>query len=176
MKKYEQEIRELLEKIEKDNFVGDGKDGKRPENANPNENRYRNAPPPRPIRPKQKNTARVGNWMNTHGVYRAGMYMIIGYSVVIAGLTFREFSGGNTSSLFWLVQLIVGIGGLLFLAPAVIRFFTGRSVDNQPKMWRGEFVNDEPAFTWQKVKGWFGGNRNNRGGGGGGYNNNNRFR
>jgi hypothetical protein len=165
MKKYEKEIRDLLEKIEKESFIPET-----PKSDRPSDSRSRTSPPPppRPIRPKQSNTARVGKWMNDHGVYRSGMYMMIGYFLVIGALVINtEFIRG-AGSLYWLVQAMAALGGILFIAPVVTRFFTGRSMDTQPKMWRGEFINDEPAFTWQKVKQWFSGNRNNRGGGYGG--------
>lgn len=168
MKKYEQEIRELLEKMDRESFVADATKTDRP----PNENKYRTTgtvpPAPRPIRPKQSNPARVGKWMTDHKIYRSGIYMIVGFCLVIAGMVLRSEILRDNSSLFWLVQLIVAVGVLIFLAPTVLRFFTGRDVDAAPKTWRGDMVvNDEPIFTWQKVKGWFGGGKNNRRGGGG---------
>lgn len=165
MKKYEQEIRELLEKMDRESFVQENPAGERERDA-----RRKAAgvvpPAPRPLRPKQSAGQRFSGWLADHNINRGFAWMLGGYAVAIVGMIlWGEVI--RTNSQFWIVQVLLAVGGLMFLAPVVFRFFTGQDISNGPKVWRGEVVNDEPIFTWRKLKQLLGGGRNKGRGNGG---------
>ncbi len=159
MKKYEREIRDLLDKM--DTFV--------PETPTPDKERSRDREPEReprkrsvgvmppqpiPIRPRRSASSRFGQWLADHQVSIALRYMLGGVGLVIAALIIAQ----NFKDLLWLSQLLGAVGGLLFLAPVLIRFFKGKDLDEGPQHWRGETVGNE-HFSWSSMKKWFGGRR-----------------
>lgn len=166
MKKYEQEIRELLEKMDRESFVQENPTGER--ERDPRRKVVGVVPPaPRPLRPKQTIRQRFTHWLADHNINRGLAWMLGGYAVAISGMVLAGEVLRNNASFFWIVQVLLAIGGLMFLTPVAVRFFTGQDINNNAKTWRGEVVNDEPIFTWSKVKQWFSSGRNNNGRGGG---------
>ncbi|HEX2911136.1 MAG TPA: hypothetical protein VH186_10040 [Chloroflexia bacterium] len=165
MKKYEREIRELLEKME--SFVPENPTGEKErvrdrEPERERESRKRSVgvmpPQPIPIRPRRSNTSNFSAWLNEHHVSVSLRWMLAGLGLVIVAMIIAENFGG----LLWLAQLVGAIGGIVFLSPVLIRFFKGRDLDDGQQYWRGQAVGSD-GFSWTNVKSWFRGRgRGNR--------------
>jgi hypothetical protein len=158
MKKFEKEIRDLLDNL--DNFVPDGpppdKERAREREREP-EREVRKTrpvgvmPQPVPIRPKRTTSGRLNAWLTEHHIGRGLRWMLGGLLVVCAAMVIGQLSNG---SLLWLAQIVGAIGGLMFLAPLFSRFFKGKEMDEGPQYWRGQAVEND-SFSWGSVKGWF---------------------
>ena len=155
MKKYEREIRELLDKM--DTFV--------PENPTPEKERNREREPereprkrpvgvmpPQPIPIRSKRPAPTGfrQWLLDHKI-GPSMQMILGglLLVVLALIVWQQ------THIDWLAQLLGTLGGLVFLGPVLVRFFGGKYMDEDGQYWRGQQVG-EGGFNWAMMRGWFG--------------------
>ncbi len=161
MKKYEREIRELLDKL--DTFV--------PENPTPDKERSRERereperetrkrpvgvmpPQPVPIRPRLSPYTRFRRWLETSRVSVSLQFMVGGLLILALALMVLEFGGG---SMLWLAQLIGAIGGLVFLWPIGARFFTGQDLDEHTQdNWRGQPTGGKRGFKFSR---WFRGNK-----------------
>jgi hypothetical protein len=164
MKKYEREIRDLLEKME--NFV--------PENPTPEKERPREREPERevrrqrpvgvmppqpiPIRPRRSFLTRVGQWLDTHHVGLALRLMLVGLAFVITGLIILDNFGPGWA---WLAQGLAALGGLIFLTPVLVRFFRGRDIESGSQYWRDQVVESD-SFSWNSLRNWFGGKNKQR--------------
>jgi hypothetical protein len=164
MKKYEREIRDLLEKME--NFV--------PENPTPEKERPREREPERevrrqrpvgvmppqpiPIRPRRSFFSRFGEWLDAHHVGLSLRLMLGGLGLVIIALIVRQNFGASWT---WPAQILAAVGGIVFLMPVLVRFFRGKDIDNGPQYWRGQVVESE-HFSWNSLRNWLGGKRNRR--------------
>ncbi len=166
MKKYEREIRDLLDKL--DTFV--------PESPAPDKERNRDREPEReprkrsvgvmpaqpiPIRPRRSRMSGFSQWLTEHKVNSSLRLMLTGLGLVILALIIHE--NVRLQSLTWMVQLLGAIGGLVFLSPVLIRFFRGTSLDSDANQyWRGQSVESE-HFSWSSLKNWFGSRRGSKG-------------
>ncbi len=167
MKKYEREIRDLLESM--DSFVPDGpaQEKERTREREPEREVRRTRPvgvmPPQPIpiRPRRSFFARLGQWLTEHHVGLSLRLMLSGLGLVIIALIIRQNFG---NSVVWLAQIIGAVGALVFIAPVLVRFFKGRDLDNSndPQYWRGQAVESE-HFSWGSLKKWLGGGNRRKG-------------
>ncbi len=165
MKKYEREIRELLDKL--DTFVPDSPatEKERPKEREPEREVRRPRPvgvmPPQPIpiRPRRSMMSRIGTWLTEHQIGMSLRLMLGGLGLVIVALIIRQYTG---SSLNWLSQLLAAAGAIVFLTPVLMRFFRGKSLDgDSTAYWRGQSVESE-HFSWGSFRKWIGGNKRNR--------------
>ena len=155
MKKYEQEIRELLDKLE--NFVPETPATER--EREPKKKVVGVMPPaPKPIPLRLSPTARFSRWLRQRNISMGWVFIIFSFSCVIAGLIIHQM----LPSLNVLAQILAIVGAVSYLVPVLLRFFTGRDVNSDPKYWRGQMLEDEPVFNWSKVRQWLGGNKRNR--------------
>lgn len=159
MKKYEREIRELLEKM--DAFV--------PDSPTPEKERIREREPERereprrpvisvmptqqpiPIRPRRTAVQRLMKWFTDHQVNKGLQIMLAGLVLVILALIIRQ----NIPDAKWVAQIIGAIGGIIFAGPVILRFLRGKDLDDGPKMWRGQQTETED-FSWSGLRRWFG--------------------
>jgi hypothetical protein len=158
MKKYEKEIREILEKM--DSFVPEAppqeKEREREPKKKPTNIGILHPVPPRPIRAKQSFGTRFRNWLRTNNITGSLAYLVGGFALMIAGLIILENFRGITI----VAQLLVLAGFICYIAPIFIRFFGGDpDRGSSPKYWRGMEVEHESVFTWKKFKGLFTGKR-----------------
>jgi len=159
MKKYEREIREILEKM--DTFVPESPpaDKERSRDREPErEPRKRPVgvmpPQPIPIRPRRSALSRFNQWLAAHHVSLSFRLMLGGLGLVIVALVVNEYLPNMT----WLAQLIGAIGAFVFVSPVLMRFFRGRDVDSGPQFWRGQAVESD-HFSWESLRNWLGGRR-----------------
>ncbi|MBN9391387.1 MAG: hypothetical protein J0I20_25375 [Chloroflexi bacterium] len=159
MKKYEREIREILEKM--DTFVPDSPPAEKERNRDrepEREPRKRSVgvmpPQPVPIRPRRSATYRFNQWLTSHHIGFSFRLMLAGLGLVIVALIINEYLPGMP----WLAQLIGAIGAFVFVSPVLIRFFRGRDLDNDQKYWRGQVVESD-SFSWSSLRNWLGGRR-----------------
>lgn len=157
MKKYEREIRDLLENL--DSFVPDGPppEKERPREREPEREVRRTRPvgvmpQPVPIRPRRSLGGRINEWLTEHHVGAGLRWMLAGIGLlVVAMIIWQNFPG-----IGWVAQIIGALGGLVFLSPLLVRFFAGKDLDNDNQSyWRGQAVSDD-KFNWNSVKSWFG--------------------
>lgn len=165
MKKYEREIRDLLEQL--DTFVPDNPapDKERSRDREPErEPRKRSVgvmppQPPIPIRSRRSTTSRFSQWL-TNAKVSAGLRMMLGgLFLVILALVIAQ----NFRDLTPIAQIIGAIGGMVFLMPVLFRFFRGKEMDSGPDYWRGQEVQSE-SFSWSSLRTWWRGRGNRRGG------------
>ena len=162
MKKYEREIREILEKM--DSFVNESPSQERDRELKrkPTNIGVMSQTTPRPIFPKMRASDRLKKWMREHSITGNLSYMLLGFIFMISGLMVLDLLGGAVFT--FLAQVLVLIGFGLYVAPVFIRFFGGgKRPFNGSQIWRGEIVQDEPVFTWKKLKGWITGSRKGKG-------------
>jgi hypothetical protein len=159
MKKYEREIREILEKM--DTFVPESPpaDKERSRDREPErEPRKRPVgvmpPQPIPIRPRRSALSRFNQWLAAHHVSLSFRLMLSGLGLVIVALVVNEYLPNMT----WLAQLIGALGAFVFVSPVLMRFFRGRDVDSGPQIWRGQAVESD-HFSWESLRNWLGGRR-----------------
>lgn len=160
MKKYEREIRELLDKM--DVFVPEnpGQEKDRSRDKEPErEPRKRSVgvmPQPTPIRPRRSAASRFGQWLTDNHVNTSMRLMLGGLGLVIIAFVILQLLG---SPWLWLAQLLGALGGFLFVSPVLLRFFGGKDVDSGPQYWRGQAVEND-SFSWRSFRNWLGGRRN----------------
>jgi hypothetical protein len=160
MKKYEREIREILEKM--DTFVPETPpaEKERSRDREPErEPRKRPVgvmpPQPIPIRPRHSAFSRFNQWLAAHNVSFSFRLMLAGLGLVIAALIVHEY----LPAMSWLAQLLGALGALVFLSPVLFRFFRGRDLDSSgTDYWRGQPV-DSTNFSWNSLRSWVGGRR-----------------
>jgi hypothetical protein len=156
MKKHEREIRELLEKM--DSFLPDSPPVERTEREREPKKKVVGVmpPAPRPIPIRKKPSARFGSWLRAHKISTALACVILAFALAVTGLII----GSNFRSV-WLAQAFIAAGAIVFLLPLLVRFFTGRDLNDDvdgSQHWRGQPLDDS-GFSWQTVKGWFQKNR-----------------
>ncbi len=159
MKKYEREIREILEKM--DTFVPENPPAEKERNRDrepEREPRKRSVgvmpPQPVPIRPRRSALSRFNQWLSAHQIGFSFRLMMAGLGLVIVALIISEYRPGMP----WLAQLIGAIGAFVFVSPVLLRFFRGRDVDSGPQSWRGQVVESD-HFSWNSLRTWLGGRR-----------------
>lgn len=152
MKKYEREIRELLEKI--DDFVPETAIAEREREAKKKVTGVMPTPPnPIPIRPQSRQT--FTQWLRARNLSGAWAFIIFGFACLVVALIINQ-----ELPQFKIVAQVLGIvAAVAYLLPLLLRFFWGRDVNSDPKYWRGQAVEEEPMFKWGNVKQWFGRNR-----------------
>ena len=160
MKKYEREIREILEKM--DTFVPESPpaEKERSRDREPErEPRKRPVgvmpPQPIPIRPRRSALSRFNQWLASHHVSLSFRLMLGGLGLVIVALIVNEYT-----SLTWVAQLIGAIGAFVFISPVLLRFFRGKDLDGGAQYWRGQAVESD-HFSWNSLRNWLGGRRKN---------------
>jgi hypothetical protein len=158
MKKYEKEIREILEKM--DTFIPETpsqeKEREREPKKKPTNIGVLQPMPPRPIRAKQSFGSGFNKWLRDNKITGSLAYLISGFFFIILGLMVRE----NFSSIQIVAQLLVLTGFVLYIAPIFIRFFGGNpDKDSSTQYWRGDLVEHDSVFTWQKLKSLISGGR-----------------
>ncbi|MEI7553716.1 hypothetical protein [Candidatus Chlorohelix sp.] len=161
MKKYEKEIREILEKM--DTFIPETPSQEKEREREP---KRKPTPtnigvlqpmPPRPIRAKHSFGAGFGKWLREHKITGSLAYLIFGFFFIILGLMVSE----NFSSIQIVAQLLALTGLALYIAPIFIRFFGGNpDKDSTTQYWRGDLVEQDSVFTWKKLKSLIRGGRN----------------
>jgi len=160
MKKYEREIREILEKM--DTFVPETPPAEKERNRDrepEREPRKRSVgvmpPQPIPIRPHRSALYRFNQWLSAHQIGFSFRLMLGGLGLVIVALIINEYLPGMP----WLAQLIGAIGAFVFVSPVLLRFFRGRDMDaNGQQFWRGQSVESD-HFSWNSLRNWLGGRR-----------------
>ncbi|MEI6045869.1 MAG: hypothetical protein WCS37_16090 [Chloroflexota bacterium] len=154
MKKHEREIRELLDKM--DNFLPDSPPVERGERE-PKKKVVSVMPPvPQPIPIRKKSAFTPGAWLREHKISTGLACLILGFALVISGLIVWQ----NFPVLRWLAQALVAGGAIVYLLPVLLRFFTGRDLNDSndgPKYWRGQSL--DTGFSWQNVRRWFQGRK-----------------
>ena len=167
MKKYEREIRELLDNL--DAFVPEGSPSEK-DKENKDRNREREPevrkrpvgvmpPQPIPINSRRPKSGGLRHWLTEHNVSTALQLMVGGLLLVAVAFIITDLAG---NSWLWLAQIVGAIGGIVFLSPLLIRFFTGSSIgEDSQQYWRGQPIETE-SFSWDSVKRMFGGGRNNK--------------
>ncbi len=159
MKKYEKEIREILEKM--DSFVPEAPAPEREREKEPKKKptnvSVMPVTPPRPIRPKTTTYTRFRQWLRDHKITGSLAYLIFGFFFMICGMIALQ----NFGSVRIVGEVLVLVGFALYIAPVFIRFFGfGAMLNDEPQFWRGDMVNRDPIFSWKNLKGLFTGKRN----------------
>lgn len=159
MKKYEREIREILEKM--DTFVPETPPAEKERNRDREPEREPRKrlvgvmpPQPVPIRPRRSALYRFNQWLTAHKIGLSFRLMLTGLGLVIVALIINEYLPGMP----WLAQLIGAIGAFVFVSPVLIRFFRGRDLDGGQQYWRGQTVESD-HFSWNSLRNWLGGRR-----------------
>ena len=159
MKKYEREIREILEKM--DTFVPESPpaEKERSRDREPErEPRKRSVgvmpPQPTPIRAKRSALSRFNQWLAAQHVSLSFRLMLSGLGLVIVALIVHEYLPGLT----WMAQLIGAIGAFVFVSPVFLRFFRGKDLDSGTQFWRGQ-TTESDHFSWASLRNWFGGRK-----------------
>lgn len=155
MKKYEKEIREILDKM--DSFVPDvpaqeKEREKEPRRKPTNIGVIQPPPPPRPIRAKQSAGTRFRAWLRANNITGSLGYQMLGFVFLIGSLMLLE----NVRNISIIAQILALIGFALYISPLAIRFFGGNP-DRDPsnKTWRGSVIENDSIFTWKKLKSVF---------------------
>ncbi|MDB5083030.1 MAG: hypothetical protein JWP00_4954 [Chloroflexi bacterium] len=161
MKKYEREIREILEKM--DTFVPETppaekeRSREREQEREPRKRPVGVMPPqPIPIRPRRSALSRFNQWLAAHHISLSFRLMLGGLGLVIVALILLEY----LPAMGWLAQLVGALGAFVFLSPVLLRFFRGRDLDSDSgnQYWRGQVVESE-NFSWNSLRTWMGGRR-----------------
>jgi len=161
MKKYEKEIREILDKM--DSFVPEAPAQEREREKEPKKKptnvSVMPVTPPRPIRPKTTTSTRFRQWLRDHKITGSLAYLIFGFFFMICGMISMQ----NFGSVHIVGEVLVLLGFVLYIAPVFIRFFGyGAMLNDDPQFWRGELVNREPMFSWKNLKSLITGKRKGR--------------
>jgi hypothetical protein len=159
MKKYEQEIRELLEKM--DTFVPDASPAEREREAKKKAVGVMPAAPI-PITSRQLQSKGLSQWLRSHNISAGLAYLILSFGLVITGLILRQQVDPN-NILVIVAQVLGIIGIILYLMPIILRIVYGRDVNNtDTKYWRGQPVLQEPIINWSKLMQKIGFGKNNK--------------
>lgn len=152
MKKYEQEIRELLDKLE--NFVPETTASEREREA---KKKVMGVMPPtsiKPLSPRDRSRAGgFGQWLRAHNLNVGIGYLIMSFGLLIVALIINQQAPPS----FRIVAQVLGVvAAIIYILPVVLRVFTGRDVNAEGKYWRENSVEEEPIVNLAKLRQRFG--------------------
>ena len=168
MKKYEQEIRELLDKLE--NFVPETTASEREREAKKKVVGVM-PPAPKPLSPRGRGRTGggFGQWLRAHNLSVGIGYLIMSFGLLVVALIINQQA---PSGFKIIAQILAVVAAVIYLLPIILRVFMGRDINSDGKYWRGQSVEEEPIVNLAKLRQRFG----KRGGNGNSNSSNDRNR